>query len=46
MVLVEFAPSLEGVAVGRFEWWRVRVENWQVIEWIANDFALYAELLR
>jgi hypothetical protein len=45
MVLVELVSSLEGVAVGGFEWWGVRVENRQVVEWIANDFALYAELL-
>jgi hypothetical protein len=46
MVLVKLVSSLEGVVVGGFEWWGVRVENQQVVEWIADDFALYAELLR
>jgi hypothetical protein len=45
MVLVELISSLEGVVVGGYKWWWVRVECRQVIEWIANDFALYAELL-
>jgi hypothetical protein len=45
MVLVELISLLEGVAVGGFEWQWVWVEYWQVVEWIADDFALYAELL-
>jgi hypothetical protein len=45
MVLVELILLLEGVAVGGFEWQRVGVEYQQVVEWVANDFALYAKPL-
>jgi hypothetical protein len=45
MVLVELISSLEGVVVRGFEWRRVGIEYRQVVEWIADDFALYAKLL-
>jgi hypothetical protein len=45
MVLVELISSLEGVAASGYKWRWVRVEYQQVIEWIANNFVLYTELL-
>jgi hypothetical protein len=45
MVLVELISSLEGVVAGGYKWQWVRVEYRQVIKWIADNFALYAELL-
>jgi hypothetical protein len=45
MVFVKLISLLKGVAVGGFEWQWVRVEYWQVVKWIAYDFALYVELL-
>jgi hypothetical protein len=45
MVLVELISLLEGVAVSWYEWRWVGIEYWWVVEWVANDFALYVELL-
>jgi hypothetical protein len=46
MVLFELISLLKGVAVSGYEWQWVWVEYRQVVKWIADDFALYAELLR
>jgi hypothetical protein len=45
MVFVELVSSLEGVAVSGYEWQWVGVEYLYVVKWIADDFALYLELL-
>jgi hypothetical protein len=45
VVFAELISSLKGVVVGGYKWQWVGVEYRKVIERVANDFALYAELL-